>query len=377
MFSIFRDLYGAVGSPLRVTKTVVIGKDSKMVEQVVNALSYFIRCTEVVEHVQQREQLKKETLEEGVSNGEEENVCLHDGNASQIYEEDSTKISCLTINEIDFCAQCKQRCSGKCKFKENQDKDCIGDDIFKQFLVDGVQQCSKCGFSKTSVLGKGCEEKILQSKCTWNGVSSGGFQKELKHFIKDLNHSNRSFRCYCCQNLSDCNVVLNKESLCEHICKVHDDRFESQDSKETPCVSCLMKRLTSENCNSEHQNSANECLRLLKSAQDKEVLDKSYSDMDSRLSNRDSCFSDNQDPRLVRSNVLTKRPTREETIIASYGRSGSADSGIHQSPLNSPDVQQAQEFSMVAKPSEESLQTLQELSLPVVLDVNSSNDSYR
>lgn len=372
MFSIFRDLYGAVGFPLKVTKTVVIGKDSKMVEQIVNALSYFIRCTEVVEHVQQREQLKKDTLGEGVSYGEEENTCLHDGNASQTDGEDSTKISCLTINEMGFCAHCKQRCSAKCELKENQDKDCI----LKQFLVDGMQQCSKCGGSKTGLLGKVCEEKILLSKCMCNVISSSGLQKELKHFIKDSNHSDQSFRCYCCQNLRDCNVVLNKKSLCEHICEVQEKHCENQDSKEIACIGCLTKRLASENCNSEYQNSANECLRLLKSAQDKEVLEKSTSEMDHHLSDRDSCFSDNQEPSFVRSSVLTKRPILEETI-ASYGRSGSADSGIHQSPLNSPNAQQPQVFPMAAKPSEENLPTLQELSLPDVLDVNSSNDSYR
>lgn len=370
------DLYGAVGFPLRVTKTVVIGKDSKMVEQIVNALSYFIRCTEVVEHVQQREQLKKDTLEECFSYGEEENTYLHNGNASQTDGEDSTKISCLTINEKEFCAHCKQRCGAKCELKENQDKDCIGDAILKQFLVDGMQQCSKYGISKTVVLGKICEEKILLSKCTCNGISSSGFQKELKHFIKDSNHCDQSFRCYCCQNLRDCNLVLNKESLCEHSCEVQDKHCENQDSKETPCIGCLTKRLASENCNSEHQNSANECLRLLKSAQDKEVLEKSNSDMDCRLSDRDSCFSDNQEPSFVRSSVLTKRPIILQETIASHGRSGSADSGIHQSPLNSPNAQQPQMFPVVAKPSEESLQTLQELSLPDVLDVNSSNDSY-
>ena len=365
-----------MGFPLRVTKTVVIGKDAKMVEQIVNALSYFIRCTEVVEHVQQREQLKKDTLEESVSYGEEESTCLHNGNASQTGGEDSTKISCLTINEMEFCTHCKQRCSAKCKLKENQDKGCIEDAILKQFLVDGMQQCSKCGIAKTGVLGKICEEKILLSKCTCNGISSSGFQKELKHFIKDSNHCNQSFCSYCCQNLRDCNVVLNKESLCEHICEVQDEHCENQDSKETPCIGCLTKRLASENCNSEHQNCANECLRLLKSAQDKEVLEKSNSDMDCRLCDRDSCFSDKQEPGFVRSSVLTKRPILQETI-ASHGRSGSADSGIHQSPLNSPNAQQPQMFPMVAKPSEESLQTLQELSLPDVLDVNSSNDSYR
>ena len=48
----------------------------------------------------------------------------------------------------------------------------------------------------------------------------------------------------------------------------------------------------------------------------------------------------------VRSSALDKLVDAGETI-ASYGRSGSADSGIHQSPLNSPFVQQPGEDEQI------------------------------
>eukprot|EP00049_Salpingoeca_infusionum_P025901 m.22475 g.22475 ORF g.22475 m.22475 type:complete len:1009 (+) comp8392_c0_seq4:251-3277(+) len=43
------DLYGAFGSPVRVGKTVVVGKDRCMVLQYLYVLSYFLRCGEVYE----------------------------------------------------------------------------------------------------------------------------------------------------------------------------------------------------------------------------------------------------------------------------------------------------------------------------------------
>lgn len=46
------DLYGAIGSPLRIAKTVVCGNESqtRIIERVLNVLTYFIRCGEIKRH---------------------------------------------------------------------------------------------------------------------------------------------------------------------------------------------------------------------------------------------------------------------------------------------------------------------------------------
>jgi len=46
---IFSDLYGAIGFPRRLSRTVVVGKDEQLVRKLLNVLSYFIRCSEILE----------------------------------------------------------------------------------------------------------------------------------------------------------------------------------------------------------------------------------------------------------------------------------------------------------------------------------------
>ncbi|MBN3315414.1 FNIP1 protein, partial [Atractosteus spatula] len=43
------DLYGAIGSPVRLSRTVVIGKRQDLVQQLLYFLTYFIRCSELIE----------------------------------------------------------------------------------------------------------------------------------------------------------------------------------------------------------------------------------------------------------------------------------------------------------------------------------------
>lgn len=48
-FSIAGDLYGAIGSPVRLARTVVVGKRQDMVQRLLYFLTYFIRCSELQE----------------------------------------------------------------------------------------------------------------------------------------------------------------------------------------------------------------------------------------------------------------------------------------------------------------------------------------
>ncbi|XP_058640478.1 folliculin-interacting protein 2 isoform X3 [Onychostoma macrolepis] len=52
------DLYGALGSPVRVCRTVVLGRRRELVQRVLYILSYFIRCSDLQEHVQPQGQMK-------------------------------------------------------------------------------------------------------------------------------------------------------------------------------------------------------------------------------------------------------------------------------------------------------------------------------
>ena len=45
--SLYRDLYGAVTTPLRITRTIVTGQSAPLVCRLLYLLTYFIRCSEV------------------------------------------------------------------------------------------------------------------------------------------------------------------------------------------------------------------------------------------------------------------------------------------------------------------------------------------
>ncbi|KAM9747151.1 folliculin-interacting protein 2 isoform 8-T8 [Dama dama] len=44
------DLYGAIGSPVRLTRTVVLGKQKDLVQRILYVLTYFVRCSELQEN---------------------------------------------------------------------------------------------------------------------------------------------------------------------------------------------------------------------------------------------------------------------------------------------------------------------------------------
>uniref|UniRef100_A0A670YEH0 Folliculin interacting protein 2 n=1 Tax=Pseudonaja textilis TaxID=8673 RepID=A0A670YEH0_PSETE len=44
------DLYGAVGSPVRMTRTVIVGKHKDLVQRILYVLTYFLRCSELQEN---------------------------------------------------------------------------------------------------------------------------------------------------------------------------------------------------------------------------------------------------------------------------------------------------------------------------------------
>ena len=97
--------------------------------------------------------------------------------------------------------------------------------------------------------------------------------------------------------------------------------------------------------------------------QSQDIVSNCNGHTDSHISETDSCVSDDTDTASVRSSVLEKCADVEETI-ASNGRSGSADSGIYQSPLNSPCAQRPVDFPNVISCQGEDNQIPKELALP-------------
>lgn len=49
----FRDLYGAIGFPLKLSRTVIVGKKADLVKKILYILSYFIRCSDILETSEQ------------------------------------------------------------------------------------------------------------------------------------------------------------------------------------------------------------------------------------------------------------------------------------------------------------------------------------
>ena len=381
------DLYGAIGFPLRVARTVVVGKDSKLVEQVINILSYFIRCTEVFEHVQKQEGESIDS-KSGANIGEE-SICSQCGIKSHGELENSDK-SCSLTSEIVVCSKCKQKCDGncsqQCELKDKLDKEFIREQIEKQLHINGITDCSKCGSRNNSAVGKLPGVGMLSCDCTCNGVSSGGLQKELKHFIKETDLSNKSFRCYCCNDMTDIHAVLSTGTTCKCFSDSVSDSLSihgKQDStkqilpKESHCLNCLSKPLMTEECKHEGENQANGFLtKSVNSVQRKDVFRTYNHHTDNRVSETDSCLSEDTDSASVR-NSLSETYSGIEETISSYGRSGSADSGIHQSPLNSPSAKLPVDFPKAVGHLGEESQIPEEISLPKVVDVNCCPDPNR
>src|SRR4051812_6451906 len=48
----FRDLYGCIGTPSIMSRTIIVGKDVNTVRRILFVLSYFIRCNEVYERME-------------------------------------------------------------------------------------------------------------------------------------------------------------------------------------------------------------------------------------------------------------------------------------------------------------------------------------
>ncbi|XP_078262752.1 folliculin-interacting protein 2-like isoform X2 [Rhinoraja longicauda] len=75
------DLYGAIGSPVRFTRTVVVGKRKELVQRLLYVLSYFIRCSDLQENEMHWEGKLQET--ENVQSGAKISTVLEKGQVEE------------------------------------------------------------------------------------------------------------------------------------------------------------------------------------------------------------------------------------------------------------------------------------------------------
>ncbi|NXX87954.1 FNIP2 protein, partial [Centropus bengalensis] len=75
------DLYGAIGSPVRLTRTVIVGKHKELVQRLLYVLTYFIRCSELQEN--QLTWSEKAGEGEQVLNGSKITTALEKGEVEQ------------------------------------------------------------------------------------------------------------------------------------------------------------------------------------------------------------------------------------------------------------------------------------------------------
>lgn len=81
LFSCTGDLYGAIGSPVRLTRTVIVGKRKELVQRLLYVLTYFIRCSELQEN--QLMWSEKAGEEEQVLNGSKITTALEKGEVEE------------------------------------------------------------------------------------------------------------------------------------------------------------------------------------------------------------------------------------------------------------------------------------------------------
>ena len=331
----------------------MVGQNAKLVEQVLYILSYFIRCTEVFEHSPKRVEEEKESTDNEVSNSQSK-----------------TTLSCTESDETETCQMCRRTCE-KLRMpsktvnnlhlfvREGSEEDILG-----QLGIDRITPCSKCGLLKHAS----------------NIIPNAGVPKELRQFVKDVTLTSKagqgeSFYC-CCQDEEKNYIPFPKESTFQCYCSSYDGGKDCPSKGLTAkCSDSLVNgevsRTDAQHVNRDPSFVGNvdkvcNCCKVKLKQDSKPSCDKSFLPDDAlervRNSETDSCLS-------MESGSFSMQKSIEETSlvdesISSCGRCGSTDSGIHQSPLNSPCIKNGVSFmNSVDDVAEEDLGPI-ELSLP-------------
>ena len=350
---IIRDLYGAVGFPLKLTRTIVTGQDVNLLSQIISVLSYFIRCTEVFEHQQ-----RKEEMSNCEHCGLEFSNCFCTGRSTststlcqcECKEQISDESGVVCGNESKSCSDEIPLICSRCGFvfktecsRTLHNCDCIGKDSCKekigQLTRNGKNICFRCGKERLNLIdGDVNKPNGLTHQC--NYASTNALSKELKQFVPI---KTATFKCYCCQETKLVKPEMRKSSFKCYI----GDSVDSEDQDIVPphIDSSTDDTRTDEVRQISHENATSTAVGEKESTNTAVIKD----------ADGDSCISIDMDSVSV----------TEETV-AFYGRSGSADSGIHHSPVPSPSTKCASNicsFTSVCEELDEDLGA-EEIALP-------------
>ncbi|XP_017080980.1 folliculin-interacting protein 1 isoform X2 [Drosophila eugracilis] len=139
------DLYGAIGMPPKLARTIVCGAEKLWVEKLLNVLTYFIRCSEV-RRAAKREDFNKQLINDLVNQSQTQN---------QTANQERNKSPPTQMRGLSRTSTCKQNLNAivddaddeDCEFngydKENENEDRDGVDSGSVDASDGMQTLKK------------------------------------------------------------------------------------------------------------------------------------------------------------------------------------------------------------------------------------------
>jgi len=273
------DLYGAVGYPPKVTKTIVVGKDPTLVRQLLYILSYFIRCSEIKEyslkmldeydalsvppndHMSCCSNTPTNTQDVGIiSNMDEEKVCCVDRDDRTVKEEIDSVSGNTNVEETDEKAFADHEEICQCMCSVLQSIDYIGSKGLSNIIK--LKNAIKIDSNKQDKV------KNLNGELKPNEQTSTDFKFEFLPDFKELEEYRRNyptFLCYCCpekhryrglidsmekvfprQNSGESTVSMSSESKSCVCGEGETSEYESETrsnlctlSRNSSCGSCL------------------------------------------------------------------------------------------------------------------------------------------
>ncbi|XP_070595379.1 folliculin-interacting protein 1 isoform X2 [Erythrolamprus reginae] len=168
------DLYGAIGSPVRLSKTVVVGKRQDLVQRLLYFLTYFIRCSELQEtHLLENGEdeaivMPGTVITTTIAKGEVEEseyvlVTMHKNRSNLSFQESEE------VRTSDCC--CKY-----CKCPINQKADTVSG-LEKEDLQNGLKM-DKAASCDSSVEPSDVQETSVEIKCKEVSMPCAGIKLE-------------------------------------------------------------------------------------------------------------------------------------------------------------------------------------------------------
>ncbi|NWI40769.1 FNIP2 protein, partial [Picathartes gymnocephalus] len=152
------DLYGAIGSPVRLTRTVIVGKRKELVQRLLYVLTYFIRCSEL----QENQLMWSEKAGEGeqVLNGSKITTALEKGEV-----EESDYVVVTVKNEPALVpAVLPPKNDGS---KNNSTAECVHE-------PESIQAVPVSSKEKREAIGKASQSSETSINCLTSSFCKGG-----------------------------------------------------------------------------------------------------------------------------------------------------------------------------------------------------------